>query len=289
MNNYIEKFKDKFGEELLYLNKLGAILNEKGKEFKINEVRNNLYVEDFLKIYSEKIIPLKGLSFILKGFYGKGERPMNDMDLLVMPDDFSMVEKEILKSGFITIGSEKKGWYEKSYVKNNILKIDLHKSLFYPYLYNVELEDFFKFRFKVDFNGRELNLLNDTMDLAVLILSIVNNSFNVSLLNLYDVIILVKKGNIDFNLLENVCKKWGIEKGVIFLNSLLYEIFDENFLNLNILNSKKVKKFFYSLGKVKERRGVMWRKWEFDYKFSMIRFKNVVKFSLFYFLKLKFR
>ncbi len=287
MDKYISILKEKFGEEILFLNRFGGILDENGSEFKRNSAINQLYIGEFLKFYDEKIIPIKGISLLLKGFYGLGQRPMNDMDILVLPETFKSVEEKILYSNFRLFKNHKKYWYEKSYEKNNILKIDLHRALFYPYLYNIDLKELFSHRKRVTYGGKELYLLNDTFEVAILILSIVNNSFNVPLLNFYDVALILEKGDVDREFLKKICERWGIKKGLIFFNSVLYFLFEKNFFEMPLREGKKIDKLLDSLGKVEERRGLYWRKREFAYKFSLIKFNNVLRFFLFYIFKLR--
>ena len=287
MDRYLKRLKEIFGEDSFHFNKLSPFLEGSEMEREMNFVRNGKYIEDFLEFPPGLFLPIKGLSLLLKGYYSPKERQMNDMDLLVRPELFFDGLEILRKMGYRQLGRFNRYSYEISLVRDDFLKVDLHKNLFYPHLYRIDIDEIFKNLKEISFSGKKLFLLDDTFEILILVFSIINNGFNVPLLSFYDLIRVIKRGDVDLNLLREISLRWGILRGLVLVNSLMYEVFGENFFELKIKRDKRVKELLEILSKPIERKGIKWRKREFRYKFSLLPIKNQFFFFLYYFFRLK--
>ncbi|MGM0442257.1 MAG: nucleotidyltransferase family protein [Elusimicrobiota bacterium] len=74
-----------------------------------------------------QLCPLKGMGLLLTGRYRKGERDMEDIDILIKKEDEQKIERILRKNNYYPVKSGEKGYYRKG----EPAIIDIHTDILY--------------------------------------------------------------------------------------------------------------------------------------------------------------
>lgn len=216
--------------------------------------RNLTALKELDRLYEglDRPVVLKGAG-LLKSLYADnlGARFMSDIDLLVAPERFEYVGKQLIDQGFEKLQLNK--WYgdnfKQEYVKDvdgSQVVIELHHQLFYT-APNIEYKTQDSFYKMLEVNAQWVHLIG-------------HYSMQHTMQKLYwlmDIVLYYEKykQEIDFNYCESLAKAWGVFRGYSYtmvvlkryfaLDVLVSQIKGEGLIDVNFLVQDDRRTFKY--------------------------------------------
>ena len=233
---------------LTYMN--DKLLDEWKKDILKDNVIQIRHINNISKLINNlneqgiEIILLKGL--VLRNFYPRPEyRTMCDVDILVKPKDYLIVENYLINNGYKC--DEKNNPIHQCFICSNQPLIEVHWKLVNNDCFNSYIKDFEDVVWKksIEFNicGANYKTLcnEDFLSHMCLHMAVHAKCSGFGLRQLYDMAIFIKNKNVDWTSFYNKISLYGISKFTKGLFELLHEIFDIN-MPKDILENEYISK-----------------------------------------------
>jgi hypothetical protein len=176
--------------------------------------RSACFWREFLQILNSfnqqsiPIVPIKGISFLADIYQDNFCRQMVDIDLLVQQSDFFKAEKLLLESGFKKnlLGLREEYWHQDQYhmtfYKNNAGRkpiVELHWSVDYKRRGRHVLPEIWQRLQSIKCEGKDVRALSPEDSIFTLALHSRRFGENLSLKNVHDAALLMRKYESDFD------------------------------------------------------------------------------------------
>jgi hypothetical protein len=195
------------------------------KNLKLLHALNSIL--DDLNTESIDITLLQGMALLQKVYEDVGLRPMKDMDLWVLPDNYQQLADRLARQKF-----EKDHYYPNTYRKGEIV-LDIHTHLLWAdrikareYLLSKSQDEIFSRSVRKDIDGRKMLVLSPQDHFLYLGLHALKHNFE-RLIWLVDIKSLTAKWKQpDWDALINRAEELGHQKTLLYILFMLTHIFD---------------------------------------------------------------
>lgn len=166
-----------------------------------------------LRSINVPVVVLKGAALI-DFVYAVDERPMTDVDLLVLPGDFERAHVHLVERGYCWLACRERSgvlrrFHERVYCSPRSVLIDLHANLDEPRRWRIEVEELFVRAVPTTVNGREtLRLSNEDM-LLHLAVHLAKDELGVSTASVADAARIINRIGVDWQVVVERARKWG--------------------------------------------------------------------------------
>lgn len=202
-------------------------------------------LKDILKKFRENKITsilLKGAYFSDKLYPSIGSRPMSDIDILIYRKDLNKVDEVLTKNGYYCRWN--KTWIDKFHyhygyfppLKNQFF-LEVHWLLAKPEPYfSQNIKSIFQRTAEYEIEGEMTKVMSPEDQVVYLSIHHAwSHGFSVNLIQLYDLVLIFKKMEVNVNRLIDVSKEYHAEKAVYLTLKVVNELF-KNSIDHKIIN-----------------------------------------------------
>ncbi|MGC9367797.1 MAG: nucleotidyltransferase domain-containing protein [bacterium] len=209
-------------------------------------------LKDILKKFRENKINsmvLKGAYFADKLYPSIGSRPMSDIDILIYPKDQKKADEILTKSGYYCRWN--KTWIDKFHyhygyfppLKNQFF-LEVHWLLAKPEPYFTQnIKNIFQRAEEYEIEGEKTKVMSPEDQVVYLSIHHAwSHGFSVNLIQLFDLVLIFEKLEIDLNKLVNISKQYHAEKAVYITLKVVNKLF-KNSIDSNVIKKLNPENF----------------------------------------------
>ena len=163
------------------------------------------------------------------------DRPMVDIDVIILPDDWRRTRDLLVTSGYRLPGGEGTDFWRENYYNIAVASpedppasFDLHWSITQEGRYRIDTKDLFQRAVPFTWDGRNLLRMGNEDLLLSLFLHLAYHYFEARLLWLYDMKLLMESWPIDWKVLRERADAWGLRTVAVLNLAYLQKVFPES-------------------------------------------------------------